>query len=199
MRVLIALAWILAVTVGLVAGGFVLHFPGSYGESQISVGAGVFGFLLGAVNGLLVGAVAALALRLGRGGATRLMGATALAIGVTHALNDSSSTQLPFALVQLVAGAATAGAFAWRFTERRPSALAVIGVAWALGIVVAGWSGDRIGLPLTETGLGWAQDHGWDGLVTGVIWATATAVIGVPASIRGWRPAPQRSTPTVEP
>ncbi len=155
--------------------------------------------MLGAVNGLLVGGIAALALRLNRGSSSRLAGAMALLVGVTHALNDGSSTQIPFVLVQLVAGLAAAGAFAWRFTERRPTALVVIAGAWALGIVVAAWSGNALGLPLTETGLGWAQDHAWDGLVTGLVWATATAVIGVPATLRRWRPARNSSAAAVEP
>lgn len=196
---MIGLAWIFAVTVGLVAGGFVLHFPGSYDESEISAAAGVFGFMLGAVNGLLVGGIAAIALRLNRGSASRLAGAMALVVGVTHALNDGSSTQIPFVLVQLVAGLAAAGAFAWYFTERRPTAFVVVAVAWALGIVVAAWSGNSLGLPLTETGLGWAQDHAWDGLVTGLVWATATAVIGLPATLRRWPPAPNGATAAVEP
>ena len=194
-RVVVGLAWILAVTLGLVVGGFVLHFPGSYGESEVSVVAGVFGFLLGAINGLLVGGMAAIAIRLDRRAATRLASAMALIVGVTHALNDGSSTQVSFIVVEAIAGVAAAGVFAWRFGERRPVVLVVIGASWAVGIVLAGWSGDRFGLPFTETGLGWAQDHGWDGLVTGLVWATATAVAGVPATLRTWRPAPKLTAP----
>jgi hypothetical protein len=186
---LLGLAWTVAVTAGLVVGGFVLHFPGSYGEPAIGVAAGVFGLLLGAVNGLVVGGFAALALRLGPRAATRLIGTMALVVGATHGLNDGSSTQIPFVVVQLGAGAAAAGAFAWRFAERRPRVLLVTGIAWTLGIVLAGWSGDRMGLPSTETPMGWAQDHGWDGLVTGLAWGTATAVVGLPATLRAWRPA----------
>jgi hypothetical protein len=32
--------------------------------------------------------------------------------------------------------------------------------------------------------MGWAQDHAWDGLVTGLVWGTATAVIGLPDALR---------------
>jgi hypothetical protein len=197
--VAIGLAWIVAVVLGLVAGGLIFHFPGSYGEPEIGVVAGVIGFLFGALNGLLVGGVAALALRLDRSGATRLAGAMAIVIGVTHGLNDGSSTTIPFVLVQLVAGLAAAGAFAWRFAERRPVTLIVIAATWTLGIVIAAWSGDLLGLPFTETNLGWAQDHAWDGFVTGLVWATATAAIGVPELIRAWQPAPERPTAMVRP
>jgi hypothetical protein len=178
------LTWIVAITFGLVGGGFVLHFPGSYGASVFSVGAAVFGFVLGAVNGLLVGVLAWRALRISRQDGSRMLTAMVVIVGGTHALNDGSSTQLPFVLVQALAGLVAAGAAAWILRERRPSALAVIGGAWTLGLVLAGWSGGALGLPWTETPLGWAQDHAWDGLVTGLVWGSATAVIGLPATLR---------------
>ena len=89
------------------------------------------------------------------------------------------------------------GRAAWILRERRPSALAIIGFAWAVGLVAGGWSGNALGLPLTETPMGWAQDHAWDGLVTGLVWGTATAVIGLPDSLRRTRPAP--SSPSIVP
>jgi hypothetical protein len=178
------LAWIVAITLGLLAGGFVLHFPGSYGEPVWSASAAVFGFILGAVNGLFVGVLGWIALRLSRREGGRLLVAMGVIVGGTHALNDGSSSQLPFALYQLVAGLVATGAAAWILRERRRSALAIIGGAWTLGLIVGGWSGDILGLPLTEAPLGWAQDHAWDGLVTGLVWGTATAVIGLPETLR---------------
>lgn len=184
---LAGLAWIIAVTIGLLAGGFVFHFPGSYGEPTFSIGAAIFGFILGAVNGLLIGLLARIALRLPRSAAGRLFLALVLIVGTTHALNDGSSTRLPFALVQALAGLAAAAVAAWVLGVRRPSDLAVVGGAWAVGLAVAGWSGDVIGLPLTETPVGWAQDHAWDGLVTGLVWGAATAFLGLPERLRGDR------------
>lgn len=181
------LAWIVALTVGLLAGGFAFHFPGSYGEPTVSVGAAIFGFILGAVNGLLVGLLAWIALRLPRSAASRLLLALVLIVGATHALNDGSSTQVPFVVVQVLAGLAAAAVAAWALGLRRPSDLAVVGGAWAVGLVVAGWSGDVIGLPLTETPVGWAQDHAWDGLVTGLVWGAATAAVGLSERLRGDR------------
>jgi hypothetical protein len=178
------LAWIVAITLGLLGGGFAFHFPGSYGEPVWSVGATVFGFIIGAVNGLFVGALAWMALRLSRPEGGRLLVAMAVMVGGTHALNDGSSTQLPFAIVQLLAGLVAAGTAAWILGVRRPSAIAIIGFAWTVGLVVAGWSGDILGLPLTETPLGWAQDHAWDGLVTGLVWGIATAAVGLPGMLR---------------
>ena len=177
-------AWILAITIGLTMGGAGLHFPGSYGTPAFDVTAGVFGLILGGVNGLFVGALTWIALRLSRRDGSRVPAMMALVVGVTHAINDGSSTQLPFAFYAAVAGLVTAGAAAWILGERRRIMLVVIAGAWAVGIIVGGWSGTMLGLPITETPLGWAQDHGWDGLVTGLIWGTATAVVGLPQSIR---------------
>jgi hypothetical protein len=192
------LAWIVAVTLGLLAGGFVFHFPGSYGDSVFSVGAAVLGLVIGAVNGLFVGVLAWMALRPSRRDGGRMLLAMSLVVGGTHALNDGSSTQLPFVLVQAMAGLVAAGTAAWILRERRPSTLAIIGVAWTLGLVVGGWSGSALGLPLTETPLGWAQDHAWDGLVAGLVWGIGTAVIGLPESLRRTH-RPARSGATLAP
>jgi hypothetical protein len=176
--------WIAAVVLGLVGGGFAFHFPGSYGEPNLSVDAAVFGLMLGAVHGSITGVLVWTTLRLSRRRGLRVVAAMALSIGGTHALNDGSSTQLPFVVVEILAGLVCLGAWAWIIGERRSSVLAVIGIAWSVGIVVAGWSGDAMGLPLTETPFGWAQDHGWDGLVTGLVWGIATAAAGVPDTLR---------------
>jgi hypothetical protein len=178
------LAWIVAVTLGLTAGGFAFHFPGSYGNSVLDPAAGLFGFLIGSVHGLVVGALIWMALRLSRPAGTRVLGAMVLIVGGTHALNDGSSTQIPFVVTEGVAGLLSAGVLAWRLGERRLVVLAVGGLAWAIGILVGGWSGDAIGLPLTETPMGWAQDHAWDGLVTGLTWGIATAAVDLPIALR---------------
>ncbi|HSO29192.1 MAG TPA: hypothetical protein VLS28_04770, partial [Candidatus Sulfomarinibacteraceae bacterium] len=140
--------------------------------------------VLGAMNGLIVGVLVWVALRLSRREGARMLAAMSLLVGGTHALNDGTSSQLPFGVVGAIAGLVAVGAVAWVLGERRPSTLAVIGIAWTLGLVVGGWSGSVIGLPFTETPLGWAQDHAWDGLVTGLVWGVATAAIGLPAAVR---------------
>ena len=192
------LAWIVTITVGLLVGGFAFHFPGSYGEPAFSVGAATFGFMIGAVNGLLLGILAWIALRLPRSDAGRVVLALVLIVGATHALNDGSSTQIPFAVVQVIAGLAAAAVAAWLLDLRRPPDLAVVGGAWAVGLVVAGWSGDVIGLPLTQTPVGWAQDHAWDGLVTGLVWGAATAFVGLPERLRS-DPRDHRTTTEAQP
>ena len=181
------LAWIVAITIGFTMGGAALHFPGSYGSSAFDPAAGVFGLILGAVNGLFVGVLAWVALLLSLRAESRVVAMMAVMVGVTHGINDGSSTQLPFAVYAVVACLVTAGAARWILGERRPVVLAVIGGAWAIGLIVGSWSGNLIGLPLTETQLGWAQDHGWDGLVAGLVWGIATAATGLPQTIRRQR------------
>ena len=182
-------AWVVAITLGFTMGGAALHFPGSYGSPAFYVTAGIFGLILGGVNGLFICALTWIALRLSRRDGSRVLAMMVVSVGVTHAINDGSSTQLPFAFYAAVPGLVTAGAAAWILGERRRIQFVVVGGAWAVGLIVGGWSGNMLGLPTTETPLGWAQDHGWDGLVTGLIWGTATAVVGLPESIR------RRSTP----
>ncbi|MES2209818.1 MAG: hypothetical protein V4515_06490 [Chloroflexota bacterium] len=179
-----SLAWITAITIGLTVGGAALHFPGSYGSPLFSVSAGIVGLILGAVNGLFLGALTWIGLRLPRRDGARVVAMMVVIVGVTHAINDGSSTQLPFAFFEAIAGLAALGAAAWLLGERRPVVLVAIGAAWAIGLIVGGWSGNMLGLPSTETPLGWAQDHAWDGLVAGLVWGIATAAVGLPRSIR---------------
>lgn len=178
------LAWIVAITIGLTLGGAALHFPGSYGSPTFSVSEGVFGVILGGVNGLFVGVLTWIGLRLSRRDGLRVLAMMVVSVGVTHAINDGSSTDLPFAFYAAIAGLVTAGAAALTLGERRPVLLVVIGAAWMVGLIIGGWSGNMIGLPLTETRLGWAQDHAWDGLVAGIVWGIATAAVGFPHSLR---------------
>ena len=179
------LAWIVAITVGLTLGGAALHFPGSYGPPAFNVSAGVFGLILGGVNGLFVGGLTWIGLLLPRRDGGRVVAMMVVSVGVTHAINDGSSTDLPFVFYAAIAGLTTAAAAAWILGERRLVVLVVIGTAWMAGLIVGGSSGTMLGLPRTETPLGWAQDHGWDGLVAGIVWGIATAAVGLPHSIRG--------------
>ncbi|MBI2762479.1 MAG: hypothetical protein HYX54_01795 [Chloroflexi bacterium] len=179
------LAWMVAITIGLTLGGAALHFPGSYGSPAFDVTAGVFGSILGGVNGASVGVLTWIGLRLSRRAGARFLTMMVVSVGVTHAINDGSSTELPFALYAAIAGLVTAGAAGWILGERRPGLLAVIGAAWMVGLNIGGWSGNMIGLPRTESPLGWAEEHGWDGLVAGIVWGLATAAVGLPYSIRG--------------
>lgn len=194
-----AIAWTAATTIGLVAGGFAFHFPGSIGgQVDWSLSAGVFGLLLGMMSGAAVGGLQWAALLLPRRTGLRLVVAMSLAIGLNHALFDASPFLVSHVLMAIVAGLAVAGAFAWRLCERAPSVFAVSAAAWAVGIVLAEVVSDAIGLPFEETGLGWATDHAFDGLVVGLVWGGATAWAGTTSRLRAGRsPAamPKESRP----
>lgn len=184
---LITITWVVAAVAGLFLGGFVLHFPGSYGESTFGPPAAVFGLILGAVNGAVVGLLLGLAIRAPRRVIGRLTLAMAGAVGVTHAIFDGSSTVLPLVAYALIAGIVVAAIFARLFDERSAISMAVIGLGWAGGIVLATLAGGWLGLPWTETPMGWAIDHATDGVGTALVWSIATAAIGLPGRLRTWR------------
>ena len=194
-----ALAWIAASTIGLVAGGFAFHFPGSIGgQVDWSLSAGVLGLILGVMTGAAVGVLQWAALRLPRRTGVPLVVAMALSIGVTHALFDASPILGPLALIAVVAGLVTAAAFAWRLGERDPITFGVSAAAWAIGLVVANVLSDGIGLPFEETPLGWATDHAFDGLVVGLVWGGATAATGITSRLRNVLTAGARHVPDGE-
>lgn len=180
-----AIAWIAATTMGLVAGGFAFHFPGSIGgQVDWSLSAGVFGLILGMMSGAAVGGLQWAALLLPRRTGLRLVVAMSLAIGLNHALFDASPFLVSHVLMAIVAGLAVAGAFAWRLGERAPSAFVTSAAAWAIGLILADVLSDAIGLPFEETPIGWATDHAFDGLVVGLVWSGATAVTGIASRLR---------------
>lgn len=180
----IQFVWVVAAVVALSASGFVLHFPGSYGEPVFDAAAAIFGLIMGTVNGAAVGFFMGLALRAPGAAVGRLTIAMALAVGVTHGIFDGSSTGLPLAAYALLAGLLVAAIFALVCEERTPLSLAVIGLAWGLGIWFAGLVGNALGLPWEETPIGWSIDHATDGAVTGLVWGIATAANGLPLRLR---------------
>ncbi len=178
------LEWTFALVIGLSASGFAFHFPGSYGEPAIHLGAGIFGLIIGAVNGAIVGALVGLAIRAPSSSIGRLVAAMSACIGITHGIFDGSSTELPLIAYALLAGITVASVFALAFGDRTARSMVVITLSWGVGIWLASLLGDAIGLPLEETPYGWALDHAFDGLVTGLIWGAATSAIGLPDRLR---------------
>jgi len=186
-----AVAWIAATTIGLVAGGFVLHFPGSFGgQLDWSLSAGAFGLILSFMTGAAVGLVQWAALLLPRRAGSRLVLAMGLSISVTHALFDASPILGPLPLFAALAGLITAAVFAWRLGERDRLTFIASAAAWAVGLVLADVLSDAIGLPFEETPMGWSTDHAFDGLVVGLVWGGAMALTGIAARLRADRHRP---------
>lgn len=176
-----AVGWIVATTIGLVVGGFVLHFPGSFGElGSVDLGAAIFGVILGFVTGLFIGLIQWVPLRLSRGAGGSLLLAMGIGIGVTHAVNDGGPNSLGLIGVSILSGLGMLLAFAGPLQERRPIALATCFVAWTGGLVLADVVTEAIGMPFSETPVGWSTHHAAEGLIVGLVWATATAVVGLP-------------------
>ena len=178
-----ALGWVAGTVVGLAIGGFVFHFPGSFGEFTWQPAAMVFGVLLGAINGAVVGICQWTGLGFPSGRALRLMGAMAIGIGVSHGLADGSARWIGLAGIALVGGAAVAIGYAWAFDARRASLVGASVVGWAGGWLI----GDRLTevwrMPWTQTPVGWSQEHLVVGVVVGLAWGVATVVAGLPAWI----------------
>ena len=184
-QVIPGIAWVVATTIGLVAGGFVFHFPGSIGgQVDWSLSAGVFGLILGFMTGAAVGVLLWAFLLLPRRAGSRLVLAMGLAIGLNHALFDGSPFLVSHPLMAVAAGLATAAVFAWRLGERDRLTIGINAAAWAIGLILADVLSDVIGLPFEETPIGWSTDHAFDGLVVGLIGGGATALTGLPARLR---------------
>jgi hypothetical protein len=176
--------------IGLAVGGFVFHFPGSFGEPTPQPSAAIFGALIGAVTGLAVGAAQLVALG-ARGRRGRLVAWMALGIGITHALNDGMPVAVGVVGVSALAGLAIALSYAAIVGDRRPLPVLLAGAAWALGLVAATTASSALGLPWTETPVGWSTDHAIEGIVVGLVWAPVAVIAGVLGRLR----ADERTTP----
>ncbi len=177
--------WVLTTTLGLAVGGFIFHFPGSFGGlSEWDVSATIFGGLIGFVSGAVVGLAQSAGLGLqGREGA-RLVLWMGVGIGLTHALHDGGPDAITSVGVSALSGLAMAAAYVWAIRDRRPVPAIVIGVAWAVALYVANEATNRMGLPWEETPIGWSTDHLFSGLIVGLIWGVASAAAGIPERVR---------------
>ena len=188
-------AWVAATTIGLAVGGFVLHFPGSFGDLRSwDPTALIFGGILGFITGIWVGLLQWVALLLPRGPGARLLLAMGVGIAITHALNDAAPRGLGLPIVSIASGLGMTAAFATILGERRPVALATCFVGWAGGLLLAAQVTSILGLPASETPVGWATEHAVAGLVVGLLWGSLMAAVGLPELLRR-RGEPASSAP----
>jgi hypothetical protein len=189
--------WVGSTTIGLIVGGFILHFPGSfgglYGWDPTAV---IFGGILGFITGVAVGLVQWAGLLLRRREGLRLLLWMGIGIGVTHALHDGAPNAVAVVGVASLSGLAMAAGYAWSFEERRPVPIVAIGLAWTVGLVAADRATTWMGLPWEETPVGWSTEHAIDGLIVGIIWGVTTALAGVPDRLR--HPAEPASTTALD-
>jgi hypothetical protein len=96
--------WMLLTLVGMFfAGG--LHFPGGYGMTRwsqvpVDLGAGVVGFIFGAISGLFIAVLQGLLLRAWGGPVRPWLLFNALGYGVVHALADA----VPYRPITIIGG-----------------------------------------------------------------------------------------------
>jgi hypothetical protein len=183
-------AWVVATCIGLFAGGFAFHFPGSFGIPFWDPVAVIFGAILGFMTGVGVGLVQWAALLLPRGPGGRLLLAMGVGNAVTHGLNDGAPWSVGLLVVSIVSGLAMAGAFVAILGERRPAAVAACFIGWAGGLMIAPQVTAALHMPWEETPVGWSMEHAVAGLVVGLIWGGLTAAVGLPAALERTRAVP---------
>jgi len=180
-----SVVWVVSTTIGLIVAGFIFHFPGSFGDlSDWDLTAFVFGGIIGFVSGVVVGLVQWASLPLPRSAGLRLLAWIGVGIGITHALHDGAPNAFGLIAAVSLSGAAMGAGYAWSFGERRPTPVIVTGVAWAVALLATDTVSRWLGLPWEDTPVGWSTHHAIQGIIVGVIWGVATAVVGVPERLR---------------
>lgn len=178
------LAWIVATTIGLVVGGAIFHFPGSFSELTWQPVALVFGAMIGFVTGLFVGLLQWAALLMPRRAGTLLLAWMGTGIAVTHGLHDGAPWSIGNVVLSLACGLGMAAAYAACLDDRRPIPLLLVGLGWAAGLLVAHYGIRLLPLPEEETPVAWAIAHGTGALIVALVWGAFTVIAGVPARLR---------------
>lgn len=101
--------WSLATILGYVFAGLATHFPGSFpvGSGVVTTfnsGAALFGLVIGTVGGLAIGTLQWLVLRSWLGITWPWLAATAVAVGLTHALGDGLPSSFEWSPLAVAGG-----------------------------------------------------------------------------------------------
>ena len=161
--------WALVSTAGFTLVGAALHFP-PFGGETFDGGAAAFGALLGAISGVLVGALQRPLLRRLVPGARGWVLATTIGFAAMHAIGDGVPSSV--ATVTLTGGAVL-GAMQWailrRFFSRAawwiPATLSSLFIGSTLGLGAA-WS---LGLMAWTGPAGWGAQHAFVSAVGGLL------------------------------
>lgn len=183
--------WILVTVAGCAIAGGIAHFPGSFpvgSGTEVSPSAGVFGLVMGTIFALPLGVGQWRVLRRSPGVGIRWIFATALGVGLMHALGDGLPAASGWSLAGAADGWVGAGAIgglaigALQALAARGRVLAWTWIvtntlAWPFGIALGLWLADTAGL-MTQSGPGaWTQQHLLVGVVAGLVAGTLTALL----------------------
>ncbi len=188
-----SLFWVAATVAGCAIAGAIAHFPGSFPvgsgtQTEFSPSAATFGLVMGAVFALPLGVAQWLVLRRSLGVGKRWIGATALGVGVMHALGDGLPAPwgwggagvadgwlavgalggLSIGLLQALAANGRLVVWTW---------IAGAAIAWPVGIAMGLWLAYAVGLMAQSGPAAWAQQHLLVGAVTGLIVGVLTGAL----------------------
>jgi hypothetical protein len=186
------LLWVVMSTVGFVIAGVIGHFPFGFSvgdDANLTVENAVVGFVFGAVTGTIIGALQFVVLRsllqrlVSRRFAFRAgwwVLATAVGVGVTHAIGDAAPSPVTYAMLAVLAGAVV-GILQWvvlrRLVKRAGWWVIASIVGWFVGLIVGMFLANSAGLT-TSTGLeDWRTQHAIVGLVAGVVSGAITGIM----------------------
>jgi hypothetical protein len=167
------------------------HFPGSFpvGTGVVSTfdaAAALFGVFIGSVGGLVIGTLQWLVLRSWLGITWPWLVATAVAVGVTHALGDGLPWSWEWPPLAVLGGAVMAGALWVALRGRSDRAVLALasGIVFALAVI----AGVAVADPRSAD---WQTAH----IVAGGV-AGAVVAVALGAALLWTSGAPQRMAPT---
>lgn len=183
------LLWFLATMLGYLFATVGTHFPGSFpvGSGVVTTfdsGAALFGLVIGTVGGLVIGTLQWLVLRSWLGITWRWLAATALAIGLTHALGDGLPSSFEWPTLAVVGGVVMAIAQWVALSGRadRASLALASGIVFAVALI----AGVTVADPRSAD---WQTAH----IVAGAISGAVVAVVQGAALMWTSREAQQRA------